>query len=240
MRGVDPAWQNFFALLTHELRNPVGAISGYQELLVDGLYGEVPEPGREALGRIGSASDQLLSLLDGVIELIKPGSSLSPDMLYVSPIEMLTRSVASAQLLAAAHGADLIVPPLDSLEPIRTDPERLARALDLALGAAVRASPGATLTLTIARTADSVMELCVHGTALDPERDDPALEIVPPNSGDNAGRAINTGAGLRLAMARRLANSIGGDVDLLRSGDSTTLRMRLGAIGGIDVREAAP
>jgi signal transduction histidine kinase len=240
MSGIDPAWQSFFALLTHELRNPVGAISGYQELLADGLYGEIEAGGREALDRIGNASAQLLSLLDGVNELIRPGSALSPDMLYVPPDEIIARAISSAQQLASGRGATLIVPSIDSLAPIRTDPERLARALDLALGAAVRGSPGATMTLTLTRDADSVHEMLVRGTALDLERDDPALEIAPAVSGESARRAISTGPGLRLAMAKRLARSIGADVDLLPDDGSTTLRMRLGGSVGIDAREAAP
>jgi signal transduction histidine kinase len=238
MSNVDPAVQVFLALLTHELRNPIGAITGYQELLADGLYGELEEGGVEALARIRNAGDQLLSLLDGVNELMKPGSSLNADMLYVPPDEIIARAIESAQQLAVGRGAKLNAPPPEGLDQIRTDPERLCRALDLALGAAVRGSPGADLHISYEHDPDGVQHLLVHGTALDPERDDPALQIIPEDTANGSARAISTGPGLRLAMAKRLATSIGGDVDLQRDGDSTTLKIRLG--NGIDSREAAP
>jgi signal transduction histidine kinase len=235
MSAFDPAVQRFLALLTHELRNPVGAITGYQELLADGLYGEVDDGGREALGRIRNAGDQLLSLLDGVNELIKPGSSLTVEMLFVPLEEIVARAIEGAQQLAAGRGANLQTPPLDSLGRVRTDPVRLERMLDLALGAAVRSSPSGQLSISFELDPDGVQQMLVHGTSLDAERDDPALQVMPDQNG---GRAIATGAGLRLAMAKRLANSMAVDVDLRRDGDSTTLKMGLGT--GIDSREAAP
>ncbi len=237
MTAIDPAIQSFLALLTHELRNPVGAITGYQELLADGLYGELDDGGKEALGRIRSAGDQLLSLLDGVNELIKPGSSLTADMLYVQLEDMLTLAVENARQLAAGRNAQLNATDFAGLDQVMTNPQRLAHALDLALGAAVRASPNAGLRISAERDSDGVQTLFVRGTSLDAVRDDPSLQITPDDTNGTAG-AICTGPGLRLAMAKRLATSIGADVDLQRDGDSTTLKIRLGS--GIDSREASP
>jgi nitrogen-specific signal transduction histidine kinase len=110
---------------------------------------------------------------------------------------------------------------------INTDAERLTRTLELALSGAVRASPGATLTVVISAEADVATAVEVHGSALDLVRDDPSL---PPVLHDDVPAAISTGSGLRLAMARSLAHSIGGAVDLRTADGGTILRIRIASL----------
>src|SRR5439155_26455809 len=89
----------FLALLTHELRNPLGAITGYEELLADGVFGTLDEHGIAALLRIRGAADQVLALPDGVNELFAPGKTLQPELQNVQLSEVLQRALDDAQAL---------------------------------------------------------------------------------------------------------------------------------------------
>jgi GAF domain-containing protein len=42
----------FLANMSHELRTPLNAILGYTELLLDGIYGEMPDKARETMTRV--------------------------------------------------------------------------------------------------------------------------------------------------------------------------------------------
>ena len=53
-------------VVAHELRTPLAAILGYQELMADGLYGPLPKGIDDAVHRIGRSARQLLSLVDGL------------------------------------------------------------------------------------------------------------------------------------------------------------------------------
>src|SRR5437899_12783783 len=44
----------FLANMSHELRTPLNAILGYTEMMVDGLYGAVPEKAQGVLERVQS------------------------------------------------------------------------------------------------------------------------------------------------------------------------------------------
>ena len=61
----------FLASMSHELRTPLNAILGYNELIVDGIYGAPPEKMQAVLKRIESNGRHLLGLINAVLDLSK-------------------------------------------------------------------------------------------------------------------------------------------------------------------------
>jgi Signal transduction histidine kinase len=57
--------------MSHELRTPLNAVLGYTELILDSIYGEVPEKARTTLERIQSNGRHLLGLINDVLDLSK-------------------------------------------------------------------------------------------------------------------------------------------------------------------------
>ena len=57
--------------MSHELRTPLNAVLGYAELLVDGVYGELPERPKGVLERIQNNGRHLLALINDVLDLAK-------------------------------------------------------------------------------------------------------------------------------------------------------------------------
>src|SRR5262249_38213968 len=61
----------FLANMSHELRTPLNGIQGYTELIMDGIYGEVPEKIKEIMERIQQSGNRLLGLINAVLDLSK-------------------------------------------------------------------------------------------------------------------------------------------------------------------------
>jgi signal transduction histidine kinase len=61
----------FLANMSHELRTPLNAILGYTELILDNIFGEVPEKVREVLTRLEKNGRHLLGLINDVLDLSK-------------------------------------------------------------------------------------------------------------------------------------------------------------------------
>ncbi len=61
----------FLANMSHELRTPMNAVLGYTELILDDIYGDVPEKIREILERARTSGQHLLGLINDVLDLSK-------------------------------------------------------------------------------------------------------------------------------------------------------------------------
>ena len=61
----------FLANMSHELRTPLNAILGFTEMMVDGLYGELPDKALKALERVQANGRHLLGLINDVLDLSK-------------------------------------------------------------------------------------------------------------------------------------------------------------------------
>src|SRR5262249_59358861 len=59
----------FLANMSHELRTPLNAILGYTELILDSIYGDVPEKAQGVLKRVESNGKHLLGLINDVLDL---------------------------------------------------------------------------------------------------------------------------------------------------------------------------
>ncbi len=198
------ARESFFDLTTHELRSPLSAILGYQELLRDGAYGELGPEGRDAADRLGRAARHLLHLIDGVIELSRMhAGDVALDLEDVDLGVVLSSTTEAFRAHASERGITPTVEMPEQLPVIRTDPDRLLRALDLTVTSAVRHPAGSAMTLRV-DVGDDALAVALEPTdfAVDAATEDPAVRV-----------------GLRLAVVGRIAALLGGDLALEIDGD---------------------
>ena len=208
------ARQAFFDRATHELRSPLAAIIGYQELLVDGAYGELDPAAEDATARIGRAARHLLNLIDGVMELGGEGpeqEDVEGDTVELEPLvaewaAVLRDHAADRGLRAAVDVADL--------PAMHTDRDRLARLLDLVITAAARRPAAETIAMDAAFDQDRlVLRLGPTG-------------IPAASTPDTAGAPS-----LRLMLAHRLARQLGGELTAEPGADGTALVVRIPPLG---------
>lgn len=217
----EAARRELFAVLAHELRSPIGAILGFEELLSEGIMGELPPATDDALARIRGSARQLLDLVSGLTDLA--GDDRDPPALASEAVdaEALVGTVLHAlQPEAAGRGAAIHRATDGRLPTITTDPERARRAVQLALMAAIKTTAGGTLTLHTSAGPDE-LTFRITGSRLHAERDDPDRSL------HAADHAHLTGAGLRIGMARTAAASLGGALHMQPDGESSSIVLTL-------------
>jgi signal transduction histidine kinase len=214
--------RELIGVLGHELRTPLAAILGYQELLTDGIYGELDAKKREPLERIQSSAHQLLHLIDGLQELAAPSTADENEVLSTTNTDLLKTVLADIQPLAQNRAVDLQV--VDSSPATFTDfpQQRFIRAADLAGGAAIKKSSGHTLRLSCYEQDHSAV-LEIAGTALEAADFPPDS---PLDSNTAQGRQM-TAYELRLAMAAATLVAVQGSIQLKPDGDTVTVLLKI-------------
>ena len=195
----DEARESFFDLTTHELRSPLSAILGYQELLQDGAYGDLGDGADDAIVRIGRSARHLLHLIDGVVELsrIRAGT-VSPD---AGPVDLGVLLTAVADAFRNSARDRRLEPTVDipqTLPTIRSDQERLVRALDLFVTSAVKHPAETQIRLEVTASHHTIA-VRIGETDIDVRHDADDLSLR---------------VGIRLAVAQGIADILGGSLEM--------------------------
>jgi PAS domain S-box-containing protein len=237
--AANRAKSQFVARMSHELRTPLNAILGFAQLL-DAQSGErLPGAQRDWLRRLSQAGWHLLDMINDVLDL----SRIESDALelahgQVDLHESVTSSVAMVESTAAQRGVVLAC----ELEPDARfalgDAVRVRQVLLNLLSNAVKYNrEGGRVVVHCRRGRAGTLEVEVSDTGLGLDAAQLALLFEPFNRLGRERSGVE-GTGIGLTIARRLAELMGGRLDVhsaLGEGSSFTLVLPAGAAD-----EAAP
>lgn len=241
---VNRMKSEFLANVSHELRTPLNAIVGFVDLLREGVYGELGPKQVKPVERIEASANHLRHLVDQILDLAKMAAGrLEVHRETLDLRAFLPDVVSEVESLAREKGLALSVSIESPPSRVRSDPLHLRQILMNLLGNAIKYTQQGGVVIrsyvpaassTNARDGDSikwvVIEIKDTGIgihAADHERIFEEFEQVGAGPrGDSALR----GTGLGLAISRRLANALGGRIDLESElGVGSTFSLRLPA-----------
>ena len=205
----------FLAVMSHELRTPLNAILGYSELVEMGVHGGVTDAQRDAMSRIRRSGQHLLSLVNNVLNLERAEVSELETEFEPLPVaqlfedaDALTRPQAEAKgitLSVDAPGAEIIA---------LGEREKAGQVLVNLLSNAVKFTPAGGRIVVACEAAEDVVRVRVTDSGVGIPAD--ALDRVfePFVQLDSGLTRKAEGAGLGLAISRRLARLMGGDLSV--------------------------
>jgi signal transduction histidine kinase len=130
---------DFLANMSHELRTPMNAILGFTEMVLDGLYGEVPTELKEPLADIQVNGRHLLRLINDVLDLSKiEAGRMELALSEYSVQEVVDIVHVSLRSLAAEKGLDFVINVPDDLPVAYGDNGRLTQCLMNLAGNAIK------------------------------------------------------------------------------------------------------
>jgi PAS domain S-box-containing protein len=238
--AANRAKSEFLANMSHEIRTPMTAILGFSDLLATpNLPHHEQCSFLEAIQRNGKA---LLELINDILDL----SRIEADKLVLekadSPLQQIVEDVLSAvRVRAREKRLSLEVDyrfPLP--EKIRTDPGRLRQILVNLAGNAIKFTEKGEVRITVSCVRDedesAMVQFAVSDTGIGIAADKIPQLFQPFVQADASLTRRFGGSGLGLAISRRLAEALGGTIEVasqLGQGSTFTLSIRAGSLEGV-------
>jgi signal transduction histidine kinase len=229
----------FFANMSHELRTPLNGILGFAELLVDGLYGTLPEKALEILDRIQKDGKHLLGLINDVLDISKIEAGQLTLVLEAYSLQGIVEAVvASTGALARAKGIEVRTVLSPDLPIGHGDERRLTQVLLNIVGNAIKFTDTGSVEVH-AKAMDDHFIIAVQDTGPGISPEDQVRIFEDFQQIDNSITRQKGGTGLGLSIARRLVDVHGGRIDLQSTpGVGSTFTIFL-PIHATDRRQAA-
>lgn len=221
----------FLATMSHELRTPINAIIGYTDLLLLGI----PDPASEAQGqqmeRVRTNGRYLLRLIDDVLDLAR----IEADQLLVEREAADAATVVQSALdiaapSAEARGVTVIPHPIPEGAAFLGDRQRVEQILVNLLSNATKFTPaGGRVEVRVEGNEGSTRFVVRDsGIGISSEHLDRIFESFA--QGDQSYTRPYGGVGLGLAISRKLARLMGGEIEVESTpGRGSTFTLSLSA-----------
>jgi two-component system, NtrC family, sensor kinase len=223
----------FLASMSHELRTPLNAIIGLTEMMVTNAARFGTEKALEPLRRVNAAGTHLLSLINEVLDLSKiEAGKLDLNSEPIHLARLIDEVIGTAGQLAEKNKNRLIVEAQENVVALTADPMRLKQILLNLLSNACKFTKEGEVTLRVRKVADGRgwVELAVADTGIGLTAEQQAKLFQDFTQADSLTARRYGGTGLGLALSRKLARMMGGDVTVASEpGKGSVFTVRLPA-----------
>lgn len=217
--------------ITHDIKNPLGAADGYAELLELGLKGELTPQQTEVIAGIRRSIRGALGILADLLELSRAETGELAIHQAPTSLAMVVRdAVDEYQGTARTTGHELRLSVPEEPVMANTDDGRVRQILGNLLSNAIKYTPPPgriSVEVRLERDGDGtewpVVRVTDTGRGIPPQDRERVFEEFSRLSSDGV-----PGHGLGLAISRRLARLLGGELSLRSEvGEGSTFQLRL-------------
>ncbi|HEX3345492.1 MAG TPA: hybrid sensor histidine kinase/response regulator, partial [Polyangiaceae bacterium] len=240
LREVERLRTEFYRNISHELATPMTPIVGYLRMLLDEELGPLNKPQNKALRAMDDCVRRLRGTLDNLIDVtgLETGRMRFFHREY-DFLDTVRRALAAYADAFAERQLTLLEEMPRGPLPAYGDSDRLARAMSQLLDNACKFTPQGGIVGVHVRVLDAHYEVLVadSGSGVPPERAERVFD--PFYQVDGSPTRAHGGVGVGLAIARRVARGLGGDVKLA-SGATVEGMYLTGAAFSLSVAKRAP
>lgn len=219
---------HFLAAISHEMRTPLSSIYMNAQLLDRHREGQSPEAVASRVGRLTRATQQLSTLIEGLLEYTRVESGRISVQMESMDAVTLMREVADAMADTVPEGVQLVIDPSPpGLPPLVSDVRLLRVVLGNLVANALKFTKEGQVMLRL-DAGDGCHVFEVHDTGIGiPEADLPRI-FLPFEQVEPVQRKSIPGVGLGLALVKQIVEVLGGSVDVRSaSGAGSIFRVRV-------------
>jgi signal transduction histidine kinase len=202
----------FLANMSHELRTPLNAILGYTELIIDKIYGDVPDNIQEVLERVEKNGRHLLGLINDVLDLSKiEAGQLILSLDDYSMKEVVHTVFTAVESLAAEKNLELKVSVSPEVTQGKGDQQRISQVFLNLVGNAIKFTEAGEVRIEATASNDTFV-VSVSDTGPGLSEADKQTIFEEFHQVDGSSTRKKGGTGLGLSIAKRIVEMHGGSI----------------------------
>jgi PAS domain S-box-containing protein len=226
---ASQAKSQFLAVMSHELRTPLTGVIGFADLIQSEVLGPTTPKQQESLARIKASSWHLISIIDEILSLSRAEAGNEDVRRQDTDVALIVREIARI-VEPDARARGLAVECVDADQPaiVPTDPGKVRQILINLVGNATKYASDGVITVAVDRSDPRNLRVHVRDIGPGIAEEDHERIFEPFTQVDSSHTRPGSGAGLGLAICRRLARMLGGDVSLDSApGEGSTFTLHL-------------
>jgi len=214
---ANRAKDEFMANVSHELRTPLSSVLGYSDLLLEGVRGPMSENQEQAVQMIRTSGKHLLGLINDILDV----SMIESGKLDIRPRNVSVNEICQSSLAIIKEMADrksiaVEYSPSLAFPSIYADPARLKQILINLLENALKFTPdkGSVKLEVQASPKEGLIRFSITDTGVGIKPENMQKIFKPFVQADGGLARQYEGAGLGLALAKKLAELHGGQIEV--------------------------
>ena len=230
---ANRATSGLLSMMSHDLRTPIGSISGYCDLLIMGVRGALNDAQLADVGRMKKVAAYLLGLIEDVLNFarLRSGQVIELDMKTIDTETVLAQTEALIGPRMEQAGIAYHREECTADVGVVADPGRLQQILlNLITNAVKFTAAGGQITVSCRSSGEeTLISVADTGRGIAADQLERIFEPFVQAAGGAADPAARKGFGLGLAISRGLARRMGGDLTVsseLGVGSTFSLRLR--------------
>jgi signal transduction histidine kinase len=207
---------DFLSNVSHELRTPLSVVVGFVYLLLNQVIGKLSEEQQKVLETVYRNSEELLELIDNVLWMTSLNSGDSAMTIErFDARDVVNDTIKRYERTVREKGLRLNVDVADTGVFLVSDRSKVERIFQNVFNNAVKFTSQGEITVKVCPTADSNgVQFAVADTGVGIEKNKLDSIFEPFQQADNSVHRPFSGLGLGLTVARRMAEMIGGKLEI--------------------------
>jgi signal transduction histidine kinase len=227
---ASAAKSQFLANMSHEFRTPLNAILGYTSMLLKGVAGELTPHQRRNLERVDSNAHHLLAIINDILDISRIEAGKMPLTVSAFAVpDLVDEVLAEVEPIIARSRLAITTLLPDDLPEITSDRQKVKQILINFLTNALKfTAQGSVDVAARYLPGEDVVVIAVADTGIGIAPEDQERIFEDFRQADSSPTREYAGAGLGLAICRRLAGMLDGCIELtseLGRGSTFTLRI---------------
>ena len=229
LKEANQAKDEFLSVMSHELRTPLNVITGYAEVLSQGVLGEIQREQMHAVKTISFQSRELLRMINEILQVgsIEAGK-VKAHCENVNLLDFLVEVKSGYEILSKKEiSLHWNIP--SSLPIVRTDGEKLKHVLQNLINNAIKFTENGSVTIST-KYASTAIEFKVKDTGIGMPQDMLPSIFQMFRQLDSSSTRSYGGSGVGLYIVKKFVDLLGGEIEvesILGEGSTFTVTLPL-------------